>query len=87
MRAPTDRVPVQGEGMWYLAEGDSRKAGSSPPGTMAWSEHCETWIGYAKRYPSSASDQDAERVAQRGGFGKGEAEEYLGRPLKTWEPR
>lgn len=62
---------------------DWRKRGA-PPGTMAWSEHCEVWEAYAKR---GHGNQDAERIADRGGFGKQEAEKLIGRPLRTWEPR
>lgn len=62
---------------------DWRKRGA-PPGTMTWSEHCEVWEAYAKRGHRS---QDAERIADRGGFGKAEAEKLIGRPLRTWEPR
>jgi proteasome lid subunit RPN8/RPN11 len=42
-------------------------------------------LGYAKRFPGSARDQDAERVAQRGGFSYNELVEYLGREPRTWK--
>lgn len=54
------------------------------PGTITWPEHCEVWEAYAKRF---GRDQSAERILERGGFGKDEAEMLLGRPLRTWEPR
>lgn len=57
----------------------------APPGTMTWSEHCEVWEAYAKTLPGGC--QSAERIADRGGFGKAEAEKLIGRPLRTWEPR
>lgn len=55
-----------------------------PRGTITWSEHCEVWDAYAKRGHGA---QSAERIVERGGFGKAEAEMLLGRPLRTWEPR
>lgn len=64
---------------------DWRRRGA-PPGTMAWSEHCEVWEAYARKFRMSAFDQDAETIAGRGGFGKAEAEKLIGRPLRTWEP-
>lgn len=54
-----------------------------PPGTITWSEHLEVWAAYAAQY---GTDQSAERLAERGGFGYYEAEEMLGRALTTWEP-
>lgn len=76
------RVPVQGtlndsrrfrnDGLWKVR-----------PGTIAWSEHLEVYEAYAKQFGKS---QSAERIEERGGFGKEEAEKLIGRPLKTWEP-
>lgn len=69
------RAPVQGDhgkgGRWI-----------HPPGTIAWWEHLEAYAAYAREYGYS---QTAERIAERGGFGKFEAEKLLRGPLKTWE--
>lgn len=70
------RAPVQGDlrgGRWI-----------SPPGTISWEEHEEVWRAYAQLY---GREQSAERIAERHGFGKTEAEKIVGRPLRTWEPR
>jgi hypothetical protein len=80
---PHDRVPVQGDGPYYLADGDPRKAGSHPPGTIEWWEHVEAWNDYARKY----SGQPAHVVAGRGGFGYSELFEHLGHEPKTWRPR
>lgn len=58
-----------------------------PAGTVAWSEHCEAWLGYERTYPGSARDQDAERINQRGGFGYYEMTDYMGHEPTTWAPR
>jgi hypothetical protein len=71
------RTPTQGEGAYYLSR-DRWKGPTQFPGTISWEEHEEAYLGYAKRFPSSARDQDAEKIAQRGGFGYWEATEYLG---------
>lgn len=54
------------------------------PGTVAWSEHLLAYSAYAARY---GTDQSAERLAQRGGFGYGELVMFLGHEPTTWEPR
>ena len=54
------------------------------PGTISWEEHEEVWRSYAARY---GTGQSAERMNERGGFGKEEAEDLLRRPLRTWTPR
>lgn len=54
------------------------------PGTIAWAEHCLAWSAYAQRY---GSEQSAERLAERGGFGYDELMTFLGRFPETWEPR
>lgn len=66
------RAPVQGD------------SGSKGPGSIAWSEHLLAWSGYAARY---GTEQSAERIAERGGFGWGELLFFLGRVPETWEPR
>lgn len=68
MRGMVRRAPVQHDR-------------SSPPGTIDWEEHLEVYDCYASKYGRS---QSAERLAERGGFGKLEAETLLGRPLRTW---
>lgn len=53
-------------------------------GTIAWVEHLEAFDGYAARY---GTQQSAERIAERGGFGYDELLLYLKRAPTTWEPR
>lgn len=79
---PHDRVPVQGDGSWWLPKDDPRGAGSHPPGTVEWWEHEAAWHDYDRRYPG----QPAHVVAGRGGFGYGEITEHLGREPTTWRP-
>ncbi len=78
------RVPVQSDGDYNLREGDPRREGANVPGTMTWEEHLEVFEKYAAKYGHA---QSAERLAERGGFSKAEAEQLIGRPLRTWEPR
>lgn len=68
MRGMVRRAPVQGDR-------------TNPPGSIDWEEHLAVYDCYAVKY---GRDQSAERLAQRGGFGKQEAEMLLGRPLRTW---
>lgn len=56
----------------------------SVAGTVTWEEHAEAWEDYAARY---GGEQDAERVAQRGGFSYSELTRHLGRAPATWRPR
>lgn len=67
------RVPVQG--------GDLIEGRRWPRGTVAWTEHVEAWEAYHRRYP----EQDAERIAQRGGFSYHELIEFLGHAPTTWQ--
>ncbi|MCI2958193.1 DUF4406 domain-containing protein [Agromyces atrinae] len=62
------RAPVQ-----------SARAGT----TISWAEHEETWAGYARRFPTSARAQSAERIAERGGFGVSEVLEFTGHAART----
>ena len=71
------RAPVQADS--YKGRPDY-----CPPGSITWEEHVEVWMAYAKKY---GNGQSAERMAERCGFGKTEAENLLGRPLRTWESR
>jgi len=79
-----ERASVQGDGSYWLQAGDVRRAKANSPGTIAWEEHLEVYAVYSKKY---GTQQSAERLAARGGFGKLEAESLLGHPLRTWEPR
>jgi hypothetical protein len=54
-----------------------------PAGTITWAEHVEIWEAYARRHGRS---QSAERIAERGGFGQGEAGTFLGREPRTFQP-
>jgi len=78
------RAPVQGDGQYCLREDDRRRAGARCPGSVAWWEHEAAWLGYAKRFPGCARDQDAKCIAERGGFGYSEMTEYLGHEPTTW---
>lgn len=42
-------------------------ANGNPFGTISWTEHEQAWQGYHRKYPNI--DQDAEKIAERGGFG------------------
>lgn len=66
------RAPVQGE---YR---EPRRG----PGTVAWAEHLEAHAVYAGHY----REQDAELIAERGGFGYREITKLLGHEPTTWEP-
>jgi hypothetical protein len=48
---------------------------------VAWSEHEEAWREYHRQ---CHNDQDAETIAQRGGFGYKEITTLLGREPTTW---
>jgi hypothetical protein len=75
------RTVVQGTGG---RDATGRGPWKIPPGTITWAEHLEVYEAYAKRF---GRDQSPERMAERGGFGKDEAEMLLGRPLTTWKER
>lgn len=51
-------------------------------GTISWAEHEQAWAVYGARYPG----QDAECIAERGGFSYGELVEFLGHEPTTWRP-
>ena len=76
------RAPMQGDGAYNVPPAHPAHAGSHPPGTIAWSEHVEIWQRYAARY---GCGQDAEQIAQRGGFGYNEAASLLGHEPTTWK--
>lgn len=54
-----------------------------PWGTIEWWEHEAVWAAYAKRY---GTQQSAERINERGGFGYTEVVDFLGHEPTTWEP-
>lgn len=70
-------APVQGET-------ESRLGPARPRGVVAWWEHELSWQDYARRY---GTQQSAERIAERGGFGFNELTDHLGHEPTTWEPR
>lgn len=71
------RAPVLG------GREDRRKTGPGVcRGTITWDEHLLAWAAYAVRH----SDQDANKIAERGGFGYDELVKYLGREPTTWVP-
>lgn len=65
------RAPVQAE------YGQERRA----PGTVAWAEHLEAYEEYAAQF---GTNQSAERLAARGGFGYREITTFLGHEPTTW---
>lgn len=74
------RAPVQGSRDGGEKQGV--KYGPHGAGAISWAEHEEAWAVYGARY----SGQDAERIAERGGFSYGELVEFLGREPTTWAP-
>ena len=79
------RAPVQADSGACLPIGHpARPVDAHEPGTIAWAEHVEVWSAYAARYGRS---QDAERIAERGGFSYGEIVMLIGRKPRTWAPR
>jgi hypothetical protein len=70
------RAPVQESGHRLYRDGRYK-----PPGTVSWTEHEEAWRAYAKRY---GHQQSAERIAERGGFSRGELVTFLGREPATF---
>ena len=56
-----------------------------PPGSIPWADHLRVYAAYTARY---GSDQSAERIAERQGFGIGEIVMLgCGDVLERWEPR
>jgi hypothetical protein len=79
---PERRTRTQASGPYWLSV-DRWPTGTRGPGTIAWSEHEEIWRAYdAKEH----NGQDAERIAERGGFGYWEAAQLLGHEPRTWLP-
>jgi len=76
------RARTIGEGPYWAPVTDW-PTGTMTPGTIAWSEHEEIWRKYREKY---GNDQDAERIAARGGFGYWEAAALLGYEPRTWRP-
>lgn len=77
------RAPVQGEHA-TPARRDQSARPAKGPGSIAWEEHLIVWSAYAAKW---CSDQSAERIAERGGFGWYEIVDLLGREPTTWSPR
>lgn len=75
---PTDLVRVQGE---YDENG--RREKDVPQGYIEWWEHTQAWEDYTKMY----AGQDAQTIADRGGFGWNELVDHLGGAPTTWRPR
>jgi hypothetical protein len=55
-----------------------------PPGTISWTEHLVVYELYSKRH---GHGQDADKIAERGGFGYAEIVSFLGCKPITWKPR
>lgn len=73
------RAPVQGDTGWLVPR---RFPSAKGPGTISWAEHLEAYAAYSKRYGTS---QSAERMAERGGFSRGELKMFLGREPTTFQ--
>jgi hypothetical protein len=69
------RAPVQGE----HGPPEQRRAA----GTITWDEHLKCYAAYAAQY---GTDQSAERLAARGGFGYNEFVHFVGHEPRTWRP-
>lgn len=54
-----------------------------PAGTITWEEHLECYAAYAKKF---GTDQSAERLAERQGFGWEEFTLLVGHEPRTWLP-
>ena len=74
------RAPVQAETYGSLG----RAPVFRPEGSILWWEHERAWAKYAERH---GTEQSAERIAERGGFGYGELISLLGREPETWRLR
>jgi hypothetical protein len=61
---------------------DREPVNGPPYGTIAREEHDEVWRWYAGKY---GTGQDADRIAERGGFGLSEIVSFLGKMPTTWE--
>lgn len=69
------RAPIQ-------AESRSSKNADKGQGTISWEEHEACWAKYAVKY---GTQQSAERLAERGGFGYNEFIILMGREPETFE--
>lgn len=58
------------------------RVNGKPYGTISWAEHVEAWVDYHRHHPV----QDAQQIAERGGFGLAELVRHLGRMPLSWEP-
>lgn len=67
---------------WHTVDDETRVPVNGMRGyTIAWWEHEAAWRKYSTRHA-----QDAERVAERGGFGMTELIAYLGHGPTTIQP-
>jgi len=80
------RAPVQADHIRHDSNGNTRRLRidepGGAPGTIAWDEHEQVWSAYARRY---GRDQNAERIAERGGFSFDEITQLTGAPPRTWK--
>jgi hypothetical protein len=92
-----DRAPVQGGnlGWGWLPDAailDATRQGVDvlpsrvPDGSVSWADHLLAYAAYAAKY---GTEQSAERIADRGGFGVEEIGKILNVPhaLDSWRPR
>lgn len=79
------RAPVQSDDGYQLPLSHyGRPRGAMPPGTISWTEHLVVYELYSKRH---GHGQDADKIAERGGFGYAEIVSFLGCKPITWKPR
>lgn len=78
------RVPVQGEGMFWLSESDLRQRGlrAHEPGSVSRSEFTLAHL----MYMIGGGTQSANRILERGGFSFFELTNLLGHEPETFEP-
>lgn len=67
---------------WVPVQGGGQRGHGYPDGIMSWEEHLVVYEAYAAKY---GREQSPMRIAERGGFGKEEAEKLIGRPLTSWK--
>lgn len=84
MTDESTRVPVQGDGPYWLSPDHPARQGTNThcPGSVSMEEHVEAWRAYESEYHSG---QSAQRIAERGGFSYFELCNFLGHAPTTFE--
>mgnify|MGYP000901226671 FL=1 len=80
-----DRVPVQGEGLYWLSDSDLKQRGlrAHKPGSVSRQEFIAAYDAYVVKY---GRNQSADRLIERGGFSFFELIALLGHEPETFEP-